>query len=102
MGIYCFSIIELLWSVLTGLNKGAFYDCTGLKTLTINSESFIKYPYAFSGCALTDIQLKSYQNWRVGTASSYSIFWEQTVDLVDNSTAVEYFKNDKVLGYGVS
>lgn len=85
------------------VGRYAFYDCTGLKTLTINSESFIKYPYAFSGCAtLTDIQLKSYQNWRIGTTGGSSIFWKQTIDLVDNSTAVEYFKNDKVLGYGVS
>ena len=30
MGIYCFSIIEHLWSVLTGLNKGAFSNCKNL------------------------------------------------------------------------
>lgn len=55
MGIYCFSIIELLWSVLTGLNKGAFYNCKNLTSVTLYDGVSSIGDYAFYLCnGLTD------------------------------------------------
>lgn len=64
MGIYCFSIIEHLWSVLTGLNKGAFVGCSSLKSVTIPDSVTSIGREAFYNCGnLTEIYINDIVSW---------------------------------------
>ncbi len=51
----CASLSEINFGVLAEIDRGAFYECTGLKSVTIGPCLEIIYEYAFSHCsALTE------------------------------------------------
>ncbi|MBO8423556.1 MAG: leucine-rich repeat domain-containing protein [Firmicutes bacterium] len=80
---------------VTAIKAYAFYNCTGLTSVTIpDSVTSIEYS-AFEGCTgLTSVVFEATEGWQVSGNSSFSYYISlSSADLADASTAATYLKS---------